>query len=260
MAIITLGAGAFLAIAFAWFVVRTRRRRWRRTSTSAPACSWSPGRWSGAALLADYLHVPRVLRRRSPSSPRRPRWSRSGRSGSASARHGHVVAGDRRARPVRRSSWWAAPSPSSGCRSSDRGLRSPIPAEILTAIKDLPADAKLAYACQPFEELALWDARLLGIDARTGRRIVPMCFQAETFGHPDRRPSRPTSESDVRVGSAARAVSRMRAAHPSSAAVRSFLLANGIDYIYADAMHPNTLAPDATPVTTSGEVQILRLP
>ena len=45
-----------------------------------------------------------------------------------------------------------------------------------------PADAKLAYACQPLEEVAFWDPGLLGLDAHTGRRIVPMCFQAEFFG------------------------------------------------------------------------------
>ena len=58
----------------------------------------------------------------------------------------------------------------------------PVPEEVLTGIRDLPPDAKLAYACQPFEELAPWDARLLALDAHTGRRIVPMCFEADFFG------------------------------------------------------------------------------
>jgi hypothetical protein len=47
---------------------------------------------------------------------------------------------------------------------------------------------------------------------------------------------------------------------PSAATIAAFLKANGIDYIYADAEHPNTLVPAATPVTTSGGAQILRLP
>ena len=40
----------------------------------------------------------------------------------------------------------------------------------------------------------------------------------------------------------------------------AFLKANGIDYIYVDAMHPNTLVPDAVPIATSGDTQVLRLP
>jgi hypothetical protein len=58
----------------------------------------------------------------------------------------------------------------------------PVPVAILGEIRNLPPDAKLAYACRPFEETAFWDARLLGLDAHTGRRIVPMCFQAEVLG------------------------------------------------------------------------------
>ena len=49
-------------------------------------------------------------------------------------------------------------------------------------------------------------------------------------------------------------------ARPSAAEVAAFLEANGIDYIYADAMHPNTLVPDAILVATSDGVQVLRLP
>jgi len=49
-------------------------------------------------------------------------------------------------------------------------------------------------------------------------------------------------------------------AQPSAARVVSFLKANGIDYIYADALHPNTLVPDAIPIATSGETQVLRIP
>ena len=42
--------------------------------------------------------------------------------------------------------------------------------------------------------------------------------------------------------------------------VAAFLKANGIDYIYADAMHPNSLVPDAVPIATSGDTQVLRIP
>jgi hypothetical protein len=47
---------------------------------------------------------------------------------------------------------------------------------------------------------------------------------------------------------------------PSAAAIASFLREYGIDYIYVDAMHPNSLVADAIPVTSDGEFQVLRLP
>ena len=55
----------------------------------------------------------------------------------------------------------------------------PIPESLLSAIRQLPADAKLAYACTPLEEFSFGDPRLLSIDAHTGRRVVPMCFEAD---------------------------------------------------------------------------------
>ena len=47
---------------------------------------------------------------------------------------------------------------------------------------------------------------------------------------------------------------------PSVASVVSFLKANGIDYIYVDAVHPNSLVPEAAPIATSGQTQVLRIP
>ena len=43
-------------------------------------------------------------------------------------------------------------------------------------------------------------------------------------------------------------------------AVASFLDRYGIDYIYADSRHPNTLAPDAVPIAESGGYQLLEVP
>ena len=70
-----------------------------------------------------------------------------------------------------------------------------------------------------------------------------MCFQAETL----RQLAGTPMSADVQ----ARCSSRPRSAslYPDSASVPSpesvlaFLKANGIDYIYADAVHPNTLCP-----------------
>ena len=49
-------------------------------------------------------------------------------------------------------------------------------------------------------------------------------------------------------------------ARPSPDSVATFLKDNGIDYIYVDSVHPNTLVPDAIPVATYGQTQVLRLP
>ena len=88
-----------------------------------------------------------------------------------------------------------------------------------------------------------------------------MCFQAETFGLDDRHAeSRPTSPSPLFRWAPQRALYPDSGAQPSAASVVAFLKANGIEYIYADALHPNTLVPDAVPIATSGDTQVLRLP
>jgi len=136
----------------------------------------------------------------------------------------------------------------------------PVPEDMLAAITDLPPDAKLAYACQPFEELAPWDARLLSIDARTGRRIVPMCFEADFFGQLIGGQKSGDNPNPLFKWAPQRVLYPNANARPPATAVVAFLKANGIDYLYADAVHPNTLVPGATPVMTSGGVQIFRLP
>ena len=103
----------------------------------------------------------------------------------------------------------------------------------------------------PLEEAAFWDSQLLGLDAHTGRRVVPMCFQAETAGLMTRDADLSRCpEPAVPMGSAARALSRLRARAVARERGRAFLKANGIDYIYVDAVHPNTLVPDAIPIAT----------
>ena len=34
---------------------------------------------------------------------------------------------------------------------------------------------------------------------------------------------------------------------------------HGIDYIYVDGVHPNSLVPDAIPIATSGDTRLLQL-
>ena len=50
------------------------------------------------------------------------------------------------------------------------------------------------------------------------------------------------------------------AAHPSSAAVAAFLKDHGIDCIYVDPAHPNSLVTDAVPIATSGGFQLFQVP
>jgi hypothetical protein len=140
------------------------------------------------------------------------------------------------------------------------GDHPPAPLAILAAMKDLPADAKLAYACHQTEEAAFWDAHMLGLDAHSGRRVVPMCFQAETFGLMTGTPISPDVASPLFTWAPQRSLYPTSQATPTPAEVGAFMKANGIDYIYVDAIHPNTLVPDAVPVATSGATQVLRLP
>ena len=140
------------------------------------------------------------------------------------------------------------------------GDHAPAPMAILATIRDLPSNAKLAYACRPSEEAAFWDGQLMGIDAHTGRRVVPMCFEAETFGDMTGTPMSADVPSPLFLAAPQRALYPTAGSHPSPAAVAAFLKDNGIDYIYVDRVHPNELVPDAIPIATNGETQVLRIP
>ena len=134
----------------------------------------------------------------------------------------------------------------------------PIPVAVLDAIEGLPAGAKLAYACQGFEEISFVNSKLLGIDAHTDHQIVPMCFEADVNGPLLGAPVSPQT-ADAGFAFAPQATLYPDAsARPSPAAVAAFLRAHGIDYIYADAAHPNSLAPDAEPIASSARFELLQ--
>ena len=136
----------------------------------------------------------------------------------------------------------------------------PTSVSLLGAIRQLPPDAKLAYACHPFEEVAFANPRLISIDAHTGRRVVPMCFEADVYGTlVGAEPSRQVPNAGFTLAPQ-RSLYPDAAADPSSARVAAFLKDNGIDYIYADAAHPNSLVADAVPIAASGDGQVLRVP
>jgi hypothetical protein len=135
-----------------------------------------------------------------------------------------------------------------------------IATSLLDAIRGLPADAKVAYSCQPREELAFWNPRLEAITAHTGRPIMPMCFQAEFFPAMNGVPDSLDTASPLFEHAPQRSLFPTAAARPSSDQTTSFLRSNGIDYIYADARHPNSLVPSAVPVIEAGGASLLRLP
>ena len=147
-----------------------------------------------------------------------------------------------------------------GLQGNGPDTQSGVPLEILAAIKALPAGAELAYACRPFGEVSFATPNLLAIDAHTGRGIVPMCFEADVFGALSGAQRSAQTPNAAFARAPQHVLYPNATAHPSSAAVAAFLKDHGIDYIYADALHPNTLVPAAVPIATSGSFELLRVP
>jgi hypothetical protein len=136
----------------------------------------------------------------------------------------------------------------------------PIPVSLLEAIKQLPTDAKLAYVCKPLDETGFTVPRLLSIDAHTDRRVVPMCFGADVFS------TLIGAQKSAQVPNSSFSSAPQRdlypdaSADPPSAAVVAFLKAHGIDYIYVDVWHPNSIVTDAVVIARSSYAEVLRVP
>jgi hypothetical protein len=141
-----------------------------------------------------------------------------------------------------------------------RGDFQPIPISLIELIRELPPDAKLAYACRQFDEVSFANPRLLGIDAHTGRRVVPMCFEAEVFSAQNGVPVSMQVPNASMLWAPQRLLYPDASAEPSSAAIAAFLKDHGVGYIYVDAIHPNSLVDDAVPIAASGDGAVLRLP
>jgi hypothetical protein len=146
--------------------------------------------------------------------------------------------------------------------SSGRGpwVYHPVPLSILEVIRGLPADAKVAYACEPTAEISIWTPRLLSIDAHTGRRMIAMCFQADNLGTLIGAPRDPRVMSPFFRNAPQRELYPAADAEPSATAVAAFLAEHGIDYIYQDAVHADTLVPWAVEVVRDGESRLLQVP
>jgi hypothetical protein len=136
----------------------------------------------------------------------------------------------------------------------------PISTSLLASIRQLPPKAKLAYACRPFEEISFADSSLITIDAHTNHRVVPMCFQAEVFSTLIGAPPLPDVPGAGFRFAPQWALYPNAAARPSPAAVAAFLKIHGIEFIYTDSEHKNTLVPDAIPFATSVDGAVLRIP
>jgi hypothetical protein len=128
-----------------------------------------------------------------------------------------------------------------------------VPTNLLASISQLPPGAKLAYACRPYEEAGFADPALVSIDAHTGRRVVPMCYQADYLSTFVGAPRSSRGPNGSFFWAPQRTLYPDPSTHPSAAAVAAFLKSHGIDYIYADRRHRNSLVPYAVPLGASGD-------
>jgi hypothetical protein len=136
----------------------------------------------------------------------------------------------------------------------------PMPVSLLGAIDRLPPNARLAYSCQPLDESGFGVPQLLSIDAHTARRVVPMCFEAELLSTLIGAPRSAEVPNLFFASAPQRALYPDAATDPSSVAVAAFLKNHGIDYIYADARHPNSLVEDAVSIAQVRDAEVLRVP
>ncbi len=116
----------------------------------------------------------------------------------------------------------------------------PIPIAMLERIQQLPASAKIAYRCA-LDEQSVWLPRLISVNARTGRPLIPMCFQADLASRLIGADVDPDVENPSFRVAPQRQLYPSRSAAPSRSEVRSFLSRYGIRFILADPIRPNSL-------------------
>jgi hypothetical protein len=141
-------------------------------------------------------------------------------------------------------------------RSAPLPEREPIPASVLEAIRALPPNARLAYECRPFEEATFAQPQLMAIDTLTGRRVVPLCFQADVTSHLIGGIRSPDTANGSFAVAPQRALFPTSSATPTPTEVRAFLAEHGIDYLYVDAFHPNQVVPGANLIAGEGTVRL----
>jgi hypothetical protein len=134
-----------------------------------------------------------------------------------------------------------------------------VPVDLLSEIRLLPPTARLAYSCGPGDEVAPWEPSLISIEAHTGRRLVPMCFEADVLT-PLNGGGSSAQGNPLFALAPQKELYPTIDARPEPVEVARFLKAHGIDYIYADQVHANTLVPAAVPVASSDASIVLRIP
>ncbi len=143
---------------------------------------------------------------------------------------------------------------------SNAGHLPPVPLGVLEAVRALPADARIAYSCDPVDEFAPWTPKLGTITAHTGRILMPVCYMADpTLPLLANRPIDPDIPSPF-TGPAQQSLFTSAATVPTTDAIRAFLRQHGIGYVYVDAQHPDRLALGGPAVHTEGDVTIYRVP
>ena len=136
----------------------------------------------------------------------------------------------------------------------------PIALSLLADMKRLPTTAKFAYSCRPFDEVAYGTPQLLSIDVHTGRRVIPMCFEAE---FPSTLVGAPRSDQVVSQffrGAPQMALYPTADAHPSGEEVAAFLKEHGIEFVYVDRDHAAPLVDGENVVASGGGAKLLTLP
>ena len=259
VAIVALGAGVFPAIPLAWFVARRDEpvQAYLYLGTTvlvlAAAVAWG-ARLEDLDMFYFFFGAIAVLAAPVGAVAAWTLWQRSRETQHLRLAFGAAVL------CVVQLEWGVLLGVLRLQQLGPRGYYPPIPVSLLGAIKQLPPDAEVAHACRPFEEGTFASPKLVAIDAHTSRRVVPMCFAADVYSTlVGARPSAQVPNVDMALAPQ-HILYPNAAAHPSSAAVAAFLKDHGIDYIYADALHPNTLVPNAVPIATSGEFRLLRVP
>ena len=256
--IVTLGAGIFLAIGIAW-VLRRRQSSMESDLYLATivivvvgAIWW--GAWIGD-FTTFYLFFAGIAVFATPAAAIAVRavWAHLRATSHPGLAAGIVVLSLLQLE-------WGLGTATVRMRQFGSQANTPIPVSVLDAIRQLPPGAKLAYACRPLEEVTFATPKLLSIDAHTGHRVVPMCFEAEVFSVLVGVPADERVENLSFKWAPQRVLYPDATARPSSSAVAAFLKGNGIAYIYADAEHPNSLVDGAIPVATSGSTRVLRIP
>ena len=136
----------------------------------------------------------------------------------------------------------------------------PIPLDILAMIRNLPPDAKLAYACRPDEEEAFWNPALVSITAHTGRRVVPMCYEEDVFSGLIGANRSVRDENPFFRWAPQRNLYPDETTIPAAERIAAFLRAHNVRYIYSDMKHPNTLVPGAVRLMSENDVALYRTP